>query len=212
MDLNKIFESNKKVEILNIYSKQKICETSLNDVITNDLFTLFSPSSCNLDISSKYLIIIKTQNCLYELTTEFTKKEKLLNNIIFYFKLLDAPKRIQRRSSFRINLNAPINFDIISNKYYKSFKMDIPLLSVGTVKNISVGGVKFESNKILNINDTIQLSIELKKTLIKANAIIIKTQILNENIFTYIAQITYLPKKDETSLTSYIFEKQRMLK
>ena len=133
---------------------------------------------------------------------------------ILKIKLLEPTKKIQRRQSFRLNVKLDFTFIIIEELGKNDLKKQENLIFKGKTIDISSGGLKFISNKDINIEDKIKILLNIEGVVVFALATIIyKGKIENKDgyNFSYKCKFENIPQKYKEDISKYIFDVQRQL-
>lgn len=129
-----------------------------------------------------------------------------IKDAISYLKIKQSneTKTIQRRDYFRIDVNIPVEIYTLDNEF----------ISSGYAKDLSGGGLKFISNKKLELNEELccKINIEGKESTVKGKVIRSIMYEKDSTQFQMGIKFLELDEKIRNFIVSYIFKQQRILR
>ena len=167
-----------------------------------------------LSNNKQYKIKFKTNKGIFENVMKIVSYD-IDNGIpILKIKFIEPTIKIQKREGFRLNVEIEFEFYVIKNIDIEKSKTEDILLSKGKTLDISNGGLKFISNKDIELGDNIKILLNIEGILIETlGNIIYKEEVNNkeENIFSYKCRFENIPQKYKEEISKYIFDRQREL-
>lgn len=158
----------------------------------------------------RYKMTLKTPQGLFENLINIKSYELEDGISIVRIVFLEPTKKIQRRQSFRLPIEIEFKF-----VYYKGDDESNPdEVLKGLTVDVSNGGLKFKSNKEMEVEDTIRILINIQDVNIVVKSTILQKEelhIKDEYKFMYKCKFEDIPQKYKDELSKYIFEKQREL-
>lgn len=116
----------------------------------------------------------------------------------FYY--LDTPrecKRIQRRGSFRLDVDVPVYYREKGKKSQKA-----------TVKDLSAGGFKMYHEEPIRVNSTIELEIQLGGDVVPTKGMVKRSE-KTLNGFSSGVKFIDISKEKQETIIKYLFEEER---
>ncbi|WP_250277521.1 flagellar brake protein [[Clostridium] colinum] len=204
-------ESNDKIHM---YSK-------LVFVLSDTEVIIIMPKSQNghmvkIDKKTEYEITFKTSSGLFENKMKVLEYDIYNDMPIIKIKLLSNTRKIQRRESFRLNIDLEFKFTIVTNNKLLCPNSINDIKLIGRTIDISSGGLKFKTNENIDLNSKIKILLNIKNKLIIILATIIdKSEEDIENKekckFYYTCKFENVSEKFKELITKHIFDAQRIL-
>ena len=167
-----------------------------------------------LSNDKQYKIKFKTDKGIFENVMKIVSYD-IDNGIpILKIKFVEPTIKIQRRKGFRLNVEIEFQFYVTKNIDIEKLKPEDILLSKGKTLDISNGGLKFISNKDIELGDNIKILLNIEGIIIETLGNIIYKEELNnkdETIFSYKCRFENIPQKYKEEISKYIFDTQREL-
>lgn len=228
-----LFKSNKKeigesilklkpATMIEIFQKKdgetSVFTSKLIEVLSEEEIVMIPPKDdtglVKLHSGVKYKVRFKTSSGLLENDAELKSYDLDGGMQILKLKLTGVTKKIQRRESFRLNIELMFNFDVIENINEEELKSDKELTLKGKTIDISSGGIKFITLENLEIDTNIKVLLNIENLFIVAlGTIIHKEEIEHKKkiIYSYKCRFETIPKRYQEGLSKYIFDTQREL-
>jgi len=126
-------------------------------------------------------------------------------------KLLTKTERYQRREYFRFDCSLPMKFGEVAEDYDIARDKPTPDMFIGTVKNISAGGVNFVSNHEIEMNALVKCVIPLGEVDFLTLAHVLQRQEMRdaEQKFRYRVMFLDLTALEKDKIVKYVFSEQR---
>ena len=206
---DKVEISRLKFNMNETYKNKQVYSSILQDIKDNELIITAPVNNGKitlLEIGAVYVLSIYTKNGVYKCKSSVKSryKKKDLNFIILELK--SELTKSQRRQYYRLECVLPI--------FYNDNNDDI--WNRGLLIDISGGGLRFISNKKLNIREIIECKLDLD-TDKKNEQIIIKGNVLFSNVvdyetMRYETRIKFCDISDvyREKIIKFIFEKERI--
>ncbi len=190
-------------------------KTKLDSFISDTDAIILAPT-IKLSTNSKYSIMFKTTNGIFKNTMQVLSYDIKGNVPLIKIRLLDESKKIQRRASFRLNIDLEFNFDVVDSCDDEILKNTDILLSKGKTIDISSGGINFFTNEDISKGDYIKILINVKDLFIIAIASIIHKEKVTPSPstnyrFSYKCKFENISNSYIEDISRYIFEIQRNL-
>ncbi len=205
-----------RIEISKLESNGKFFHNSnLEEFISEDelliLVPIYRGALIKLNKDSEYRIIFKTPKGLYVNTMQVVEYIIKDDIPLLKIKLLGNNIKIQRRDSFRLDINLEFQFDEVEENTENVYICTDPLLSKGVTEDISNGGLKFLSNEELKIDSLIKCLLVLNNFYIISIAKVLYVEkAINKNFkYSYKVKFERIKNSDKEFISKYIFEKQR---
>lgn len=206
---DKVEISRLKFNMNETYKNKKVYSSILQDIKDNELIITAPVNNGKitlLEIGAVYVLSIYTKNGVYKCKSSVKSryKKKDLNFIILELK--SELTKSQRREYYRLECVIPIFYNDNSDDIWNK----------GLLIDISGGGLRFISNKKLNIREIIECKLDLD-TDKKNEQIIIKGNVLFSNVvdyetMRYETRIKFCDISDvyREKIIKFIFEKERI--
>ncbi len=161
-----------------------------------------------LDKTKLYSILVISEKGMFRYDVEvmdYVKKDGLVfTNIL----LLSEGEKMQRREYWRLNCLLPLKFTKVESDYSSDGQM-----TDGITKDISAGGIRFITNGILNVGDTIKCVILLNTEYFLTVGRIIDKRTFPKSNFKYQYRVRFfgMQKTEQEKIFQFIFNEQRKL-
>ncbi len=167
-----------------------------------------------LSNNKQYKIKFKTDKGIFENVMKIVSYD-INNGIpIVKIKFIEPTIKIQRREGFRLNIEIEFEFYVIKDMNIENSKADGMLLCKGKTLDISNGGLKFISNKNIQLGDNIKILLNIDEVIVETLGNIIYKEEINskdKNMFSYKCRFDNISQKYKEQISKYIFETQREL-
>ena len=167
-----------------------------------------------LSNNKQYKIKFKTDKGIFENVMKIVYYD-INNGIpIVKIKFIEPTIKIQRREGFRLNIEIEFEFYVIKDMNIENSKADGMLLCKGKTLDISNGGLKFISNKNIQLGDNIKILLNIDEVIVETLGNIIYKEEINskdKNMFSYKCRFDNISQKYKEQISKYIFETQREL-
>lgn len=206
--------------------------TSIYDVTSDGSILLYLPTSAGknviLPLNIRYEFIFSTANGMYRAEGIVTRHAKKEGFFLLIVKLTSTLEKYQRRQYYRLDVTNPVVFTsitkaiselpgpvaieaaIYSLNFYK-------VRGMGTITNISGGGMRFVTSTELPESDYVyllfQLDLETEKKQMELVAHIVDRGYKKESSkFEYRCEFLYKEANSREAIIKYIFDEERRLR
>lgn len=147
-----------------------------------------------------------TDNAIYVFKATFLAYGDLDGFDVVKLRIDSDGEKIQQRSAFRFNCSIPITFTVIYTSGQQTER------EVGIITDLSAGGAKIFSNKILQTGYLLNVSIQLGDDLVVAfGDVRTKTELPDGSKFRYQYGVRFamMPESDQEQIIKYMYKVQR---
>ena len=207
------------IEISLIDDNKSVFYSKLVEVLSEKEVIIMPPRThkggiVNLSKNKQYKIKFKTDKGIFENVMKIVYYD-INNGIpIVKIKFIEPTIKIQRREGFRLNIEIEFEFYVIKDIDIEKLKTEGMMLSKGKTLDISNGGLKFLSNKDIELGDNIKVLLNIDGVTIETLGNIIYKEEVNDkenNMFSYKCRFDNISQKYKEQISKYIFETQREL-
>lgn len=192
-------------------------KSKLERIVSNDEIDILAPMSkghiIKLSKTAKYRILFKTRKGIISNLVQVIEYDIKDNVPLVKVKLLEDPKALQRRNSFRLDMSVDFKYDLVEGFDDEYLEKDIELCKEGRTVDISSTGFKFLSKENLEPGQHIKLNLKLNTVNIISIVSILEKEVANKDGFkySYKAKIESIDSRGQENLAKCIFEIQRQL-
>lgn len=201
------------------------------DVSTNGEILIHMPTNAGklviLQSGVRYEFVFNTNNGLFKAEGEVTRRAKREGFYLLAIKLNTKLEKFQRREFFRLDCMMPLLFTGISDeiahfdsmaaafKYMRDNLEQYSVKGLGTILDISAGGIRFTTSEDIREFEYLMLQFQLEYDAGKRQAELIAKKVSQEykpDSGKYEVRLMFLFKKDainQEDIVKYVFEAER---
>ena len=187
--------------------KSKVVEVGAKNTLTILLPQKFGVF-LNLDTyTSNFLVVVYSKRYLLEFRATFVNYENDGQLKLAVIRMVSSGRKLQRREFYRLFKSLELEFTLTNKEKNKN----IDNIYKGILIDISGGGIRFSSNKYLEVNTTINIKIELGGILNLTGKVINKESIDGGLIQQYRVSFINIEDHKREYIINHIWHEQRNL-
>ncbi|MCL2577416.1 MAG: PilZ domain-containing protein [Defluviitaleaceae bacterium] len=160
-----------------------------------------------LEIGGGIVLRLLTDNAIYCYKARMIANTDIDGFDAVKFQVIDDGEKIQRRSAFRFNCGIPITFSIINTGGQQTQR------DTGLLTDLSAGGTKIFSDKVLQEGYLLNIAIELGDDLVVAFGDVRVRMDLppgkSKYKYQYGIRFAMMPESDQEKIIRYMYKLQR---
>ena len=154
----------------------------------------------------RYSLRLLTDNAIFKYNAAMLGYTDVDGFDVVKFHIIDGGEKVQRREAFRFNCALPVTYSIIFSSGEQSDWEE------GLVRDLSAGGVKMYSQKKLQLQDLLNISLQLGEDLVVAfGDVRTKRELGKDSKFAYQYGVRFamMPESDKERIIRYMYKEQR---
>ena len=159
-----------------------------------------------LPVGGQFNLRLLTENAAYRFGAELAEYTDIDGFDVIMFKLTTGGDKVQRRSAFRFNTSLKVEYSVISQSGQQSERES------GLIIDLSAGGAKIFTHRVLRIGDLLNIGLQLGDDLVVAfGDVRTKTDLPSKSRypFQYGIRFTMMPQADQEAIIRFMYKEQR---